>query len=155
MEDKTPRNRQPYVLFEAGGMVDESRVSLAIYGDDLDPDALSTMLKCAPSRSHRKGDSRSHTSSPFRTGAWILTVEGRAPRGPNELIDELLERFPVDALFWQSLTERYQVSVQVGIHTGGWNQGFDLPPGTVTALAQRGIGIGFDLYFYGDDDADT
>lgn len=144
-----------YVIAEVGGVVDESRVSLAIYGDDLDPDVVSEVLRCAPSHSHRNGDRRSQTSPPFRTGAWILTIEGRAPRGPNELIDELLARFPVDAVFWRALTERYRVSVRVGIHAGGWNRGFDLPLGTVTALAQRGIGVGFDLYFYGEEDGHT
>jgi hypothetical protein len=142
------------MVAEVGGMVDETRVSLAIYGDELDPDALSTELRCVPSRSHRKGDRRSQTSPPFRTGAWILSVEGRAPRGPSELIDELLARFPVDGMFWRTLTEKYQVSVRVGIHTGGWNRGFDFPLGAVTSLAQRGIGVGFDLYFYGDEVAD-
>jgi hypothetical protein len=153
MEHNTSRNDQPYVLAEVGGVVDESRVNLAIYGDDLDPGALSATLGCAPSHSHRKGDCRSQSSPPSRTGAWILTVEGRAPRGPRELIDELLALFPVDAAFWRDLTETYQVSVRVGIHTGGWNRGFDLPVGTVTALAQRCIGVEFDLYFYGDEDA--
>jgi len=151
MEDNTYRNRQPSVLVEVGGAVDESHVSLAIYGDDLDPDALSAMLGCVPSHSHRKGDCRSQTSPLSRTGAWIFTVEGRAPRGPDELIEELLARFPEDALFWRELTERYQVSVRMGIHMGGWNRGFDLPLATVTALAQRRIGVGFDLYFYGDE----
>ena len=140
------------MIAEVGGMVDETRVSLAIYGDDLDPNAVSAVFGCVPSHCHRKGDRKSQTSPPFRSGAWILTIEGKAPSGPHTMIDELLGRFPSDPAFWRPLTERYQLSVKVGIHTGGWNRGFDLTAGTVTTLARTGVGLGFDLYFYGDEE---
>lgn len=99
MENDPTRNLQPYVLAEVAGVVDESRVTLAICGDDLDPDDVSAKLRCVPSHNHHKGERRSQTSPPFRTGAWILSVEGGAPRGPNELIDELLARFPQTTSF--------------------------------------------------------
>jgi hypothetical protein len=44
------------------------------------------------------------------------------------------------------------MSVLVGIHTGGWNRGFDLNAAAVAALARTGVDLGFDLYFYGDED---
>ncbi len=51
------------------------------------------------------------------------------------------------------LTEKYKVFILVAAYTGEWNRGFDLPAGTVAALAQRSIGVSFDLYFYGDKEA--
>jgi Domain of unknown function (DUF4279) len=152
MQDEIPPKRQPHVIADVGGVVDETRVSLAIYGDDLDPDAVSAVLGCVPSHSHRKGDHRRQTSRPFSTGAWILTVEGKAPSGPSMLIEELLGRFSSDPTFWRPLSEQYRMSVRVGIHTGGWNRGFDLTAGVVAALARTGVELGFDLYFYGDKD---
>ena len=140
------------MIADVGGMVDETRVSLAIYGDDLDPDAVSAVFECVPSHCHRKGDHHRPNSPAARTGAWILTLEDKAPRGPSELIDELFGRFPSDSAFWRPLTERYHVSVRVGVHTRGWNRGFDLTAMTVAALARASIGVGFDLYFYGDDE---
>jgi hypothetical protein len=151
MRDEIPPNQTPHVLAEVGGMVDETRASLSIYGDDLDPDAVSAVLGCVPSHCHRKGDYHRQSQHPFSTGAWIFTVEGKAPRGPSELIEMLLGRFPSDATFWRSLMERYQVSVRVGIHTGGWNRGFGLTVGTISVLARTGIAVEFDLYFYGDE----
>ena len=152
MRDGIPPDQKPYVIAEAGGMVDETRVSLAIYGDDLDPEAVSGILGCAPTRCHRKGDRHRQDSPPFSMGAWILTVEGKAPHGPSELIDKLLERFPSDPAFWQPLIEQYRVSVRVGIHTAGWNRGFDITAAAVAALARTGSELGFDLYFYGDEE---
>jgi Domain of unknown function (DUF4279) len=152
MRDGIPPNRKPHVIADVGGMVDETRVSLAIYGDDLDPEAVSAMLACAPSRCHRKGDRLRQTSPPSSMGAWILTVEGRAPHGPTELIKELLGRFPSDPAFWRPLIEQYRVSVRVGIHTAGWNRGFDITAEAVAALARTGSKLGFDLYFYGDEE---
>jgi hypothetical protein len=151
MPDEIPPNQEPHVLAEAGGMVDETRASLLIYGDDLDPDAVSALLGCSPSHSHRKGDNHRQTPHQFSTGAWMLTVEGKAPRGPSALIEVLLGRFPSDPMFWRSLMERYRVSVRVGIHTGGWNRKFDLSAGTIAALGRTGVALEFDLYFYGDE----
>jgi hypothetical protein len=152
MRDGIPLNPKLHVITEAGGMVDETRVSLAVYGDDLDPETVSGILGCAPSHCHRKGDRHRQTSPPFSMGAWILTVEGRAPQGPSELIGELLGRFPSDPALWRPLIEQYRVSVRVGIHTAGWNRGFDITSAVVAALARTGVGLGFDLYFYGDEE---
>lgn len=152
MRDEIPPNREPHVIAEVGGAVDETRVSLAIYGDDLDPDAVSAVFGCVPSHCHRKGDQHRQTSPPFSTGAWILTVEGKAPHGPSMLIEELLARFPSDPMFWRPLIDRYRMSVRVGIHTEGWNRGFDVTAGAVAALARTGLELGFDLYFYGDEE---
>ena len=152
MPDQIPPDPKPSVIAEVGGMVDETRVSLAIYGDDLDPDAVSTMLGSTPSHSHRKGERGRLNSLPARTGAWIFTLEGKAPSGPSDLIEALFQRFSSDATFWPTLIERYRVTVQVGIHTSGWNRGFDLDAGAVAAVARTGAGLGFDLYLYGDEE---
>ena len=151
MGDEVTPIRENVVLAEVGGMVDESRVTLAIYGDDLDPEVVSKAVGCAPTSAHRKGERRTERSQPARTGAWLLTVEGWAPQGPDDLIRLLLDRFPSTREFWRPLSERYSVSIQVGIHTGGWNRGFDLQPETIVAMALLGGSLGFDLYFYGDE----
>ncbi|HTD73780.1 MAG TPA: DUF4279 domain-containing protein [Steroidobacteraceae bacterium] len=154
MGDEVIPIRKPHVVAEVGGMVDESRVTLAIYGDDLDPESISKMAGCNPTHAHRKGDRKTESSPPFRTGAWLLTVEGKAPQGPNDLIRLLLDRFPSEPAFWRPLSDRYQISVRVGIHTGGWNRGFDLEPATIAAVSILGGILGFDLYFYGEEGDD-
>lgn len=142
------------VLAEAGGLVDESRATLAIYGDDLDPDIVSDLLGCSPSRAHRKGDRKTVTSVPFRSGAWLLTVEARSPEGPAEAIADLLGRFPAEPGFWQRIIGVYDVSIRVAIHTSGWNRGFCLPAGLLSRVGQIGLPIDVDLYCYGDESED-
>jgi Domain of unknown function (DUF4279) len=44
------------LVWVAGGEVDECSVSLGFFGDDLDPDAITTILGICPTKSYRKGD---------------------------------------------------------------------------------------------------
>jgi hypothetical protein len=126
-------------------------VSLALYAENLDPEAVTVLLGCTPTHAHRKGDRKKPSSPPFKTGAWFLTMEGKAPIGPGDLIIELLQRFPHDKTFWMALRKNYEVQIRVGIHTGGWNRGFDLTAPVTELIARTGAALGFDLYFYGDD----
>ena len=88
----------------------------------------------------------------MRHGAWFLTVEGKAPISVDELTTLLLNRFPRDQEFWTALCSEYKVQIRVGIHTGGWNRGFDLNPSTTKLVALTGATLAFDLYFYDDDE---
>ena len=146
------------VLLEVGGPVDDVRVTLAVYGETLEPDDVSRLLGCAPTSAFRKGETHRPSGIiglPMPHGAWFLTVEGKAPVGVDELTSLLLERFPQSEQFWNDLCRNYRVQIRVGIHTGGWNRGFDLKPSTTKLVALTGATLGFDLYFYGKDDAAT
>jgi hypothetical protein len=151
MNNKIIPIRKDEIIVEIGGPVDECRATLAIYSDNLDPDTVSKMLGCSPSHAHRKDDRRKATSVPFKSGAWFLTVESRAPEGPEEAISKLLGRFPETPEFWQPIVDQYNVSIRVGIHTSGWNRGFGLSPNILAKVGRIGVAIDFDLYFYGDE----
>jgi hypothetical protein len=84
-------------------------------------------------------------------GAWFHTVEGKGE--VDELTSLLLNRFPQDEKFWSDFGRDYQVKIGVAIHTSGWNRGFDLQPRTTKLVALTGATLGFDLYFYGEDEA--
>ncbi len=151
MADDVVPIRKPETLIEVGGPVDEVRVTLAIYGEELDPAKVSEFLGCGPTKSHRKGHQPGPRSPASKEGAWFLTVEGKAPTGPDELARLLLEKFPRDRAFWRTLSESYRVQIHVGIHTGGWNRGFGFPPDVLDLVAATGASLEFDLYFYGDE----
>jgi hypothetical protein len=151
MDDVTPI-RKPEIIGEAGGPVDESRVTLALYGDDLEPDAVSQRLGCRATQAHKRGDRPRPKSLPAKCGAWFLSVEGFAPVGPDQLVRLLLERFPQQASFWAELRRDYDVRVLVAIHTDGWNRGFELGAEATRLLALTGAATGFDLYLYGEGD---
>jgi len=149
-DDITPI-RKAKALLEVGGGVDESRATLAIYGDDLDPDVVSILLGCQPSHAHRKGDRKKQNSRPFAAGAWLLTVETKVPHGPEEAVAALLAKFPQEQAFWRPIIDGYRASIRIGIHTAGWNRGFGLSPEILATLARIGLGVDFDLYLYGDE----
>lgn len=128
-----------------GGLVDESRLTLGIHGDDLDPDEISRVLGCAPSRAHRRGDAR-RCGIPWPRGAWLLSVEAESPTGPEELVHRLLDRLPADAAVWADLRRRYQVRLGFGIFTERWNRGFELSPEAIRRIDALGVGVGFDWY---------
>jgi Domain of unknown function (DUF4279) len=150
-DDKITPIREEAIVAEVGGLVDETRVSLAIYGTDLDPDAVSARLGTPPTASHRRDDRRMERSPPSKQGAWFLTVMGKAPVGPNELVRQLLQHFPSAASFWEPLAHDYTMQIRIGIHMDSWNRGFELEPDVVRLAANTGAPINFDLYFDGED----
>ena len=103
------------VIAEVGGLVDETRVTIAIHGEDLDPVEVTKILGCAPSRSRRRGDPRPRNLAPWPSGAWLLSIEGRAPLEPEQVLSELLDRLPTDAAMSQSLRSRFDVALGFGL----------------------------------------
>jgi hypothetical protein len=144
MDDVIPI-RKPEVIGEAGGLVDKTRLTLGVHGEDLDPDEISRLIGCAPTTAHRRGDAR-RSGTPWPKGAWLLSVEGHSPTGPEELVHLLLARLPTDASLWSELRARYRVTLGFGIFTERWNRGFDLTANAISRIESLGVGVGFDIY---------
>ena len=140
----------PRIVAEVGGLPDETGVALCLYGDDLDPDTVTRVLCCEPTRAGQKGE-RSGKRSPRPTGAWILEVRGES-EDPETLTAHLLNRLPNDVETWSQLTAKFDVKLCYGIHLETWNRGFELSPAIVTTLGRLGVRIGFDIYAHGNDD---
>lgn len=138
--------RPPVQIGEAGGIVDESRATLALCAADLDPDVVSGLLGAHPTMACRRGERRSVRSPPAKQGVWLLTVEGVAPMGPDELLQQLLGRFPRDPAFWDRLREAYLVKLILGVFQNCWNRGFALGPETVALVARTGAALELDIY---------
>ena len=63
-----------------GGPVDRFRITLRIWGEELDPDYVSTLLCCAPTKAERKGVPIATLSGSTRTpknGRWSLTPDSK------------------------------------------------------------------------------
>ncbi|HEY3804637.1 MAG TPA: DUF4279 domain-containing protein [Kofleriaceae bacterium] len=133
------------VIAEVGGGVDEVRVTLGIYGRDLEPAAITALLGCEPTRSHRRGDSTMRGPA-FEQGAWILSIDGNAPISPDELVRQLLARLPTTPAVWAELRASCRLHVSVALFVGAWNRGFELALETSRQLVERGIPIGFSIY---------
>jgi hypothetical protein len=152
MSDKVMPIRRSDAIADAGGPVDEFRVSLAVYGGDLDPTQVSAQIGRPPTTAHRKGDQKRPNSVPHRIGAWILTVEGFVPATPNDGILKLFALVPNDEALWRDLAAKYTVQIRIGIQTAGWNRGFSLSPKSVELISRTSASVELDLYLYGDED---
>ncbi len=134
-------------LFTVGGAVDRIRISLRVIGDDLDPDEVTRLLQCQPSRAYRKGDI---IPAPYKriahTGVWKL--EGQEPEIYNldEQLNTLLASVTSNLEVWKNLTNRYNANIFCGLFLGDFNRELALSPQSMKALADRGIYIDFDIY---------
>lgn len=142
----------PSGFVRVGGLVDESSVSLRLYGAALQPEEVTELLGIAPTTCFRRGFQRGPRSRPSPHGAWILEVRGEAPAGPEEHLGALLHVFPRSPELWASLTNRFTGNVSFGIHMSGWNRGFTLSPSVIAKVATLGLELDFDIYAYGGDD---
>jgi len=135
-----------------GGPVDKFKVTLRLYGEELDPDKISALLGCAPTVAERKGlpVSTGEGSRIANRGRWSLTIGSKDcdERGDVEDgVKMLLARLPSEADLWASLTSTFTVDVFCGIFMASSNRGFGISAEVSKLLADRHLNIGFDLYF--------
>jgi hypothetical protein len=130
--------------------IGRTTVGLRVFGDDLDPLEVSTLLCAEPTRGWRKGEAKGLTSSGktilARTGAWLLSVPDRSPGDLEGQLCELFAALTGDLSVWRDLTERYECDVFCGLFMRAGNEGADLEPDTVAQLASRGLAIRLDIY---------
>jgi Domain of unknown function (DUF4279) len=136
-----------------GGPVEKTSVSLCLYGEDLNPDEISGVLSCQPTRAHRRGDLKHHNLrfAPYRTGMWSLNLKGFAPITAAELIQGLLSRVSTDAQVWQELSAAYEVQLRIAPHMETWNTEFYLHPQTIQRISELGAIVVFDIYAHGEN----
>ncbi len=138
-----------------GGPVDRFKITLRVSGDKLDPEQITSILKCLPTRSHIKG-SRSITTpsgniSIPKKSQWALSINSKDHEGGEIDLEEglkiLLGKLPSDAKLWRSLTTKYDVDVFCGLFLETSNRGFELSAKASKMLSHRHLTLGFDVYF--------
>jgi hypothetical protein len=146
-------------MLTVGGPVDRVQVSLRLFGDDLNPDEVSHLLNCLPSKSHVKGDVivGKHTgrSRIAHTGSWLLKSDEDQDVELNEQILKLLGRVSDDLSVWEGLASKYDVDLFCGLFLDMENRECWLSAETMLRLAERGLSIGFDIYaVFADEEKD-
>ena len=133
-----------------GGPVDKVKVSLRVFGDDLDPDEVSRLLGCEPSSETRKGDiivgrvtGRQRVAP---CGSWLLASTEDESVETEEQVSKLLSRLSSDLDVWKELTQKYRVDLFCGLFLNEFNRGFSLSSGLLKELAERNLKIEFDIY---------
>jgi len=135
--------------------IGKSTASVRFFGDQLDPDEVTRLLACEPSKQYRKGDLVSPRRENRRKfGAWIVAAEDCSPEAVDDQLASIFARTTQDLRVWQDLVSRYEGDVFCGLFMNESNEGFSLSPSTLKALAARGLEIGFDVYDP-DDEPET
>ena len=134
------------------GALDDFRISLDVIGDEVDPDEISAMLGCQPTTAHRKGGAIHGRDGMFRrhakSGRWSLAVSSRDDEEPNfdTSLREMLESLTDNLDTWKHLAQRFDTGLFCGIFLTDSNRGFTISPELMSALGDRELYLGLDLY---------
>ena len=134
--------------------------ALRIYGDHLDPSAVTTTLRIHPSSTQEKGEvfinslGRERTA---RVGLWVLSSEGHVDSlDLRRHLDWLIERLLASASDLYLIRE--QSDVEMYVHCIWWSRYGDggpvLDPSHMRALGELELACHFEVAFYGEDDED-
>lgn len=133
-----------------GEPIEKYKVTLRVFGGDgFDPNYVTKVLGCRPTMAEVKGQ-RIVTPSGTRTAAesrWSLTVESDHRDEVEQGVTALLNRLPTNLELWRELTQRYYIDIYCGLFLRTSKRGFGISPQLSRMLADRNVGIGFDLYF--------
>lgn len=136
--------------------LDRTAASLRIFGDDLDPKLVTSLLGHEPTGAELKGQKivgKSTGSTRIaRTGSWRLSATKKAPGDLDAQIDEILSKLSSDLSVWKELSGRYRVDLFCGLFLRYGNEGLTISAKSLAALGNRGIEMGLDIYG-GESDA--
>ena len=107
-------------------------------GDKLDPEQITSILKCLPTRSQIQIP---------KSGHWALSINSNDYKSGEIELEEgikiLLRKLPSDAKLWRSLTTKYDVDIMCGLFLETSNRGFETLPKSlqdvVTPLPQNRV----------------
>lgn len=127
----------------------ETKVSLGFFGDDLDPAELTALLGAPPRESATKGSRRITAGGRefmAKTGKWLLDAPPSIPGDLATQIDAILTELTPDISVWQALAGRFHARLFCGLFMEETNEGLRLDAATLSAIAERGLFLDFDIY---------
>lgn len=136
-----------------GGVPPNVRVSLRVFGPDLEPTRLTDALGIEPSLSYRRGApvSARHIDAKRRQGMWLLESSSSPDSPLEQHITSLLERLS-DTSSWLDHTQPFERDLFCGVFLTHQNSGLSLPPAVIKDIARLGLELNFDLYVETDDE---
>jgi len=127
----------------------QTAASLAVIGDNRDPEKVTRVLGKSPDVARRKGQTwLSRKGSPLQahTGIWQVMTARREPGDLDGQIAELLDGTTDDLTVWLDLSRRFQMFVDCGLSLVTRNEGLMISAPTMALLGSRGIALDFDIY---------
>jgi hypothetical protein len=103
---RTPPKGAPEGTLWYGGPVDRFSIALRIYGEGLEPDHVSQLLRCAPAMTERKDEPISRPDGSTRIpkrGRWSLRINSSdcsETADVEDAVKMLFARLPSDPVVW-------------------------------------------------------
>lgn len=135
--------------------LNETVATLRFFGDELDPDELTRLLRSAPTKGAKKGGvwcTGNGTEKIAKSGFWRLDTADRSPGDLDTQIAELFKNLSPDLSVWADLSQRYKADIFCGLFLKYTNEGISLQPSTLAAVGSRGLIFSFDIYSPTSDD---
>ena len=129
---------------------DATYATLCIYGDDLDPNAVTSLFGIEPSHTQRKGEHLKKVV--VRRGGWFFSTQNAVvSRDVRRHVNWLIETFSgKEEAFHQLRSQGYETVVSCYWRSASGHGGPMLSPEMMGRLADLGVGIWFDIYFHGE-----
>jgi len=135
-----------------GGPVDNCKLSLRIYGEELVPTKVTAALGHRPTQSWRKGDPLPSGPRVRQKSAWFLEAPEKKKGEIDKQIAWIFSRLTSDARVWKRLGREYKMDLNAVIYMESWNRGLSISPASMDAISRRDLSLGFDIYFYGEEE---
>jgi hypothetical protein len=136
--------------------VQRSVVSLRISSDDLIPDEITRLLGATPTHTQIKGEKivgkKTGHVRIAKFGMWRLSASDREPEDMDGQIREILSQTNSDLSVWRSIAQKHEIDLFCGLFLRVSNEGMTLSPESLSALGERGIELGLDIYSGDDED---
>jgi ribosomal protein L19 len=143
-----PKNEKGLIM--VGGPISRTKAQIRIHGDDLDPNEITALLCCEPTKSHCKGDVKigSSTGKEYvkKSGMWSLDAAETAQQDLDKKILDLLDQLTDDVQVWRNINSRFSVEAFCGLFMERSNEGLSISASTLVRMADRGIELQLDIY---------
>jgi hypothetical protein len=135
-----------------GGPIAWFSITLSISGDDIDPTAISDLLRVQPDSAWKKGERLPARAGRFgrlpSSGRWSIRLcrEDTDEWDVEAAICSVLDRVAVQGDVWKRAVGSAQARVFVGLSLDSRNRGFGFSPPFLRRIADLQIQLDFDLY---------
>jgi hypothetical protein len=134
-----------------GGPIDNCKLDLRIYGEDLVPKEITEALGHRPTTYWKKGDPLPSGPRVRQQSAWSLEAPETKRAEFDKQVDWIFSRLTSDVRIWRKLGRKFKMKLNAIIYLESWNRGFDLSPASMAEIGRRGLTLDFDIYFYGNE----
>ncbi len=126
----------------------------SVYGDDVNPSALTQELGVAPTKAWKKGDldPRHRERS---TGHWALYSRLDRTSELEEHLQDVISQMDANADAFVSVSSRLGCTMQLVGHFHDIGVGLNLPKSVITRLAFYGLQLDLDTYYLYSDSRES